>query len=127
MHPVENFVFCFDGLCGRELAPGNVLRPLYDLKFPRGQANVKIGANLGVSDLAHSATEAVADQRPLIYDRLALEILVAGKGKRFSNPVQRVDGLLLMLRPFTCCADNSVGLVPKVGCQLPVCSHYLRR
>ena len=126
-HPAENFMFCFDRFRGRELAPGNALRSLYDLKFPRGQASVKIGANLGVRDLAHPATEAVADQRPLIHDRLALEVLVAGKGKRFSNPVQRVDGLLLMLRPFTCCTDNSVGLVPKGSCQLPVCGHYLRR
>ena len=107
--------------------PGNALRPLYDLKFPGGQASVKIGANLGVGDLAHSATEPVADQRPFIHNRLALEVLVAGKGKRFSNPVQRVDGLLLMLRPFTCCAYNSVGLVPKVCCQLPVCGHHLAR
>jgi len=120
-------MFCLDRLCGRELAPGNALRPLYDLKFPRGQTSVKIGANLGVRNLPHTATEAVADQRPLIYDRLAFEILVAGKGKGFSNPVQRVEGLLLMLRLFTCCTDNGVGLVPKRSCQLPVCGHYLRR
>jgi len=40
------------------------------------------------------------NQRPFIHDRLALEVLVAGKGERFSNTVKRVGRFLLMLRPF---------------------------
>ena len=126
-HSAENFMFRFDGFGGGELTARNALRPLDDLKFPGSQAGVKIGADLGMGDLAHSATEPVADQRTFIHNRLALEVLVAGKGERFSNPVQRVDGLLLMLRPFPRCAYNSVGLVPKVCRQLPVRGHHLSR
>ena len=80
-----------------------------------------------MGDLAHAATEPVADQRTFIHNRLALEVLVAGKGERFSNTVKRVDGLLLMLRPFTCRANNGVGLVPKVCRQLPVRGHHFSR
>ena len=80
-----------------------------------------------MGDLPHSATKAVADQRTFIHDSLALEVLVAGKGERFSNPVKRVDWLLLMLRPFTRCAYNNLGLMSKVCCQLPVRGHHLSR
>ena len=80
-----------------------------------------------MGDLAHAAAEPVADQRTLIHNRLALEVLVAGKGQRFSNPVKRVDRLLLMLRPFTRGADNGLGLVPEVCGQLSVRGHHLAR
>src|ERR1700688_666764 len=125
--PADNFMFRFDRFGGGELTTGHALRALDDLKFSGGQAGVKIGADLGVSDLPHTATEPVADQRPFIHNGLALEVLVAGKGERFSNPVQRVDRSLLMLRPFPRCAYNSVGLVPKVCGQLPMRGHDLSR
>src|ERR1035438_1056503 len=100
-HMAENFMFCCDGFGGGELTARNALIPLDDLKFAGCQAGVKIGADLGMGDLPHSATKAVADQRTFIHDSLALEVLVAGKGERFSNPVKRIDWLLLMLRSFT--------------------------
>ena len=120
-------MFRFDGFGGGELAARNALRPLDDLKFSGSQAGVKIGADLGMGDLAHAATEPVADQRAFIHNRLALEVLVAGKGERFSNALKGVDGLLLMLRPFPRCANNSLGLVSKVCRQLPVRGHHLSR
>ena len=118
-------MFSFDGFRGRELATGNALRSFNDSKFPGGQASVEIGTNLGVGNLAHSPTEPVTDERPFIHNRLAFEVLVARKGKRFSNPVQRVDGLLLMLRSLPSGTHNSIRLVPKIGCQFPVCGHHL--
>jgi hypothetical protein len=78
-----------------------------------------------MSDLTHTSAQPVADQRTFIDNRLALEVLVAGKGERFSNTVNRVHGLLLMLKPRACLPDNDLGLVPKVGRQLPVRSHYV--
>src|SRR5581483_11772860 len=113
-------MFCFDGFRGRELAAGNALRSFNDLKFPGSQTSLKIGANLSVGDLTHAAAEPVADQRTFIHNRLSLKVLVASKGQRFSNAVKSVDWPLLMLRPFTSCAYNSVGLVSEIGCQLPV-------
>src|SRR5208282_547173 len=91
------------------------------------QASVKIGPDLGMGDLAHAATKPVADQRTLIHNRLALEVLVTGKSKRFSNTVERVDGVLLMLRPFPRCAYNGLRLVSKVCRELPVRGHHLSR
>ena len=85
-------MFRFDGFGGRELTARNALRPLDDLKFPGGQAGFKIGADLGICDLAHAATEPIADQSPFIHNGLALEVLVAGKGDRFSNPVNELTG-----------------------------------
>ena len=78
-----------------------------------------------MSDLAHTSAQPVADQGALVYNRLALEVLVAGKGERFSDSVHRVDGLLLMLKPLPGCPDNGIGLVSKVCRQLPVRRHYL--
>jgi hypothetical protein len=43
---------------------------------------------LRVGNLSHAATKPVADQRAFIYNRLALEVLVAGKGERFSNSLK---------------------------------------
>ncbi len=80
-HPPKNVTFSFDSLGGGELTARNALRPLDNLKLSGCQAGVKIGADLGVGDLSHAAAESVADQRTFIYNRLALEVLVAGKGK----------------------------------------------
>src|SRR4029077_4405384 len=99
-HPQEDFMFRLDGFGGGELTARNALGALDDLKFPGTQAGVEIGAELGMGDLAHAATEPVTDQRTLINNSLALEVLVARKGERFSNMLKRVEGLLLMLRPF---------------------------
>jgi hypothetical protein len=75
-HPPQNFMFCFDGFRGGELPARNTLRPLDYLKLTGSQAGVKISADLGVGDLPHAATEPVADQRPFIHNRLALEVFV---------------------------------------------------
>ena len=122
-HPAENLMFCFDGFRGGELAARNALRPLDDLKFSGSHAGVKISADLGMGDLAHAAAKPVADERTFIHNRLALEVLVAGKGERFSNTLKRVNGFLLMLRPFMRGPNNGLGLVSKVCRQLPVGGH----
>ena len=126
-HPANNFLFRCNGFGGGELAARNALIPVDDLKFSGSQPGVKIGADLGVGDLAHSAPEPVAYQCAFIDNGLALEVLVTGKGKRFSNTVKGVDGLLLMLGPFPRSTNHSIGLVSEVGCQLPVRGHYLSR
>jgi hypothetical protein len=120
-------MFRFDGFRGGELAARNALRSLDESKFPRSQAGFKIGAYLGMGDFAHPATEPVADERPFVNYGFTLEVFIAGKGDTFPNAVERVDRLLLMLRPFACGAYNGVGLVPKVCRQLPVRGHYLSR
>src|SRR5206468_380409 len=106
----------------------------------------KIGADLGVGDLAHSAPEPVAYQCAFVDNGLALEVLVTGKGKRFSNTVsfdrvrevlvtgkgkrfsntvKRVYGLSLVLGPFPRSTNHSIRLVSEVGCQLPVRGHHV--
>src|ERR1700689_1401855 len=80
-----------------------------------------------MGDLTHATAEPVADQRTFIHNRLTLKVLVASKGQRFSNAVKNVDWSLLMLRPFTRRAYNSVGLVSKVCGQLPMRGHDLSR
>src|ERR1700693_3645308 len=94
-------MFRLDRFCGGQLTGWNVLKSLDDLKLPGRQAGFKIGADLGMGDLAHSSTQPVADQRTFIHNRFALEVLVARKGEGLSNAVKRVDSLLLMLRTFT--------------------------
>jgi hypothetical protein len=124
-HTAEDFLLGGDGFGGGELTARNTLLPFNDLKFPGSQAGVKMGADLVMSDLAHTSAQPVADQGAFVYNRLALEVLVAGKGERFSNTVNRVHGLLLMLKPLMGCPDNGLGLVSKVCRELSVRSHYL--
>ena len=81
-------MFRFDGFRGRKLTARYTVRPLHDSKFPGSQASFKIGADLTVCDLSHAASEPVADQRTFIYNSLALEVLVARKGERFSNSLK---------------------------------------
>ena len=76
-HPMKNFLFGGDGFGGGELTARNALLPLDNLEFPGRQSGVKMGANLGVGDVAHAAPESVADQGAFVDDRLALEVLVA--------------------------------------------------
>src|ERR1700689_2151129 len=123
-HTAEDFLLGGDGFGGGELPPRNALLPFNELKFPGSQAGVKMGADLVMSDLAHTSAQSVADQGAFVYNRLALEVLVAGKGERFSDTVNRVHGLLLMLNPLMGCPDNGLGLVSKVRRQLLVRSHY---
>jgi len=87
---------CFRDL-GREPTGGDALEALDDLKFSGNEAGVEVGADLGMGDLAQATTERVANQSTFIRNRLALEVLVTCKGERFSNPVARVNGLLLIL------------------------------
>src|SRR5208282_2121793 len=94
-HRADNFMFRFDGFRGCVLAARNTLSSLHDLKFPGSQTSLKIGANLSMGDLTHATAEPVADQQSFIHKRLALEVLVAGKGERFSNTVKRIDWPLL--------------------------------
>ena len=84
---MKNFLFGGDGFGGSELTARNALLPLDNLEFPGRQSGVKMGANLGMGDVAHAAPESVADQGAFIDDRLALEVLVAGKGERFADSI----------------------------------------
>src|SRR6202167_5211272 len=126
-HPAENFMFRFDGFGGGELAARNALRPLDYLKFSGSHAGIKISAHLGMGDLAHAPAKSIADERTFVHNRLALEVLVAGKGERFSNTLKRVNGFLLVLTPFLCGPNNGLGLVPKVCRQLRVGGHAFSR
>jgi hypothetical protein len=55
-------------------------RSLDNLKFSRGHAGVKIGADLGMGDHADALAQAIAKQRTFIHNRLAFKVLGAGKG-----------------------------------------------
>src|SRR4029077_7318760 len=123
----DNFMFRLDGFGRCELASSTALMALDDSKFSRSQPCIEIGADLGMCDLAHPTTEPVADQSTFIHNRLALAVLVTGKGERFSNAVKRVDGLVLLLKPFSGRSNNGLGLVSKVRSQLPVSGHHLFR
>src|ERR1039458_10719430 len=73
MHPAENLMFRFDGFGGSELTARNAPKPLNDLEFPRSQAGLKIGPDLGMGNLAHSATEPIADQSTFVHNRFVRE------------------------------------------------------
>ena len=77
-----------------------------------------------MGDLSHAAAEPVADQGAFVYNRFALEVLVAREGERLPDTVNRVHGLLLMLKSLMGCSDNGLGLMSKVGCQLSMGGHY---
>jgi hypothetical protein len=79
LHPADNFRFRFDGFGGGERTVRNV-RSLDNLKFSRGHAGVKIGADLGMGDHADASAKAIANQRTFIHNRLAFKVLGAGKG-----------------------------------------------
>jgi hypothetical protein len=96
-HPVQNFVFGLDGLSSSKLTARNTLRSLDDSKFPGSQADVKMSADLGVGDLTHTSAQPVADKGAFVYNRLAFEVLVAGKSERFSDSIHWVNGLLVAL------------------------------
>src|SRR5208337_4951001 len=126
-HAAEDFLLGCDGFGGGELPPGNALLPLNDLKFPGSQAGVKMGADLGMSDLAHTSAQSVPDQGTFIHNRFAFEVLIAGEGERFSHSLKRIDWLLVKLGPFPRCTDYSLGLVSKIGRQLPMRGHHFSR
>src|ERR1035441_5990707 len=96
-HPMKNFLFGGDGFGGSELTARNGLLPLNNFEFPGRQSGGRLGANLGMGDVAPAAPQPVADQGAFIDNRLALEVFVAGKGEGFSDSIHHVDGLLLML------------------------------
>ncbi len=106
-----------------ELATGHV-RPFYCLEFSGCNSSIQIAANLRIGDVAHAASESITNQGPLVYDGLALEILVARKSQRFPNPIDGICGLLLMLLALPCGADNSIRLVAEVGGKLAVRGHH---
>ena len=67
-----------NGLGCRELTTGHV-RPLDCLEFSGCNSSIKIAADLCIGDIAHTASESITNQDPLVYDGLALEILIARK------------------------------------------------
>jgi len=58
-------------------------------------------------------------------DGFALEVLIAGKGERFSHPLPWIDRLLLALRAFPRGAYHGIRLVAKVRRQLAMGGHHL--
>jgi hypothetical protein len=56
-HTAEDFLLGGDGFGGGELSARNALRAFDDLKFSGSQASVKMGADLGMSDLAHASAQ----------------------------------------------------------------------
>src|SRR5882757_6031137 len=112
-----------NGLGRGELTTGHG-RPFHLVKFSRGNAGVKIAANLGISDVTHATSESVTNQCSLIDDCLSLKILVARKGKRFPHAVERMGRLLLLLDALACRAHDRVGLVAELGSELAMRSHH---
>ena len=84
---LNNLLFRLDGFGRSELAAWHPKAPLDGQKLSSGETGIQIAANLRIGDLAHAATEPVADQRPLIDDSLPLEVLVARIRQRLTRPV----------------------------------------
>jgi hypothetical protein len=84
----------------------------------------RFAANLRISSVAHTAPESITDQDSLVYDSLALEILIARKSQRFSGPINGIGGPLSMLLPLSCGSNNSIRLVSEVGGKFAVRSHH---
>src|SRR5271157_4165252 len=76
-HTAKDFLLGGDGFGGGELPARNALRAFDDLKFSGSQTRVKMSSDLGMSDLAHTSAQPVADQGAFIDNRLALEVFVA--------------------------------------------------
>jgi hypothetical protein len=68
-------------------------------------------ARLGKLHLTHASPEPIPKQRAFIDDGLSFEVLVARKRERFTNPVDGLRGLFLVLLPFACCAHHGFGLM----------------
>ena len=43
--------------------------------------------DLCIGNIAHTSTESVPDQNPLVYDGLAFEILIARERERFTDSI----------------------------------------
>ena len=97
-------------------------------EFARRRATLKAGANLRISDFAHATAEGVPNDQALVYYSLALEILVAREGDRFSGSLIRTLGrkvVLLVPRSLLRCVDNCLGLVAEISCEFTVRRHSL--
>ena len=125
-YTANDFVLSRDGFGCCELTTRH-LRPFHRLEFSGCNSSIQIAPDLCIGNIAHTSTESVPDQNPLVYDGLAFEILIARKSERFSNPLKRVDRRILMLRPSSRRAYYRIGLVSKVSCELPMRCHHFSR
>jgi hypothetical protein len=123
-YAADNFLLRRNGLSRGELTT-RYMRTLHRLEFSRSNSGIKVAANLGVGDLAHTSPESISDQRPLIDNSFSLEVLIPRKRERFPHAVMCVVGLLLMLRSFPGAADHGIRLVSEVGGELAMGSHHL--
>ena len=98
---------------------------LDQLKFACREPCIEIGAHLRVRHVAHAAAKSIPDQRPLIDDRFPFKVLVARERERFTDPINGLSGLFLVLLPFPRRADNGLSLMAELGCKLPMCCHHL--
>ena len=119
----HNLILGLDGLGSSKLASRLALGTLDDLKFTGREAGIQVAAHLGVGDFSHAATETVADQGTLIYHGFALEVFVAGESNRLASAINRVDGLLLVLKSLVSSTNDGLGLVAEVGGELAMCRH----
>src|SRR5579863_5813761 len=79
---LNNLLLGRNRLCGCELTGRRAPRVLDNLKFSGREPGVEIAAHLTVSDLSHTAAQAVTDQCTFIHNGFALEIFVTREGKR---------------------------------------------
>ena len=123
--PAQNFLLRFDGFRSRELPRRGVAGTLDHLEFACREPCIEIGAHLGIRHIAHAAAKPIPDQRPLIDDCFPFKVLVARERERFTDPVNGLSGLFLVLLPFPCCTDDGLSLMAELGCKLPMRRHHL--
>jgi hypothetical protein len=102
----------------------------YKLKLPRGYTGLKAGANLGIGDFAHAATQCVTEEVALVGHSLALEAAVAGKGDGLAGDELRKIRCALggvRLGTVVCICYDSIGLIAEFGSELAMRCEYLCR
>ena len=97
------------------------------MEFSRREPGIQIGAHLGKCHLAHASPKPIPDQRTFIDNCFSFKVLVARERERFTDTVNRLGRLFLVLMPFSRGADDGLGLVAELGGEFPMRRHHLSR
>src|SRR6516165_10520717 len=88
--------------------------PLDADKLPGCLAPLQTGANLGVTDLAHAATQRIPYQESLVHDGLALEMFVTSERDGLVGTLRGIGRRLQLLGVLPRHSDDGVRLVSEV-------------
>jgi hypothetical protein len=120
-HLPNNLALSSDGFDSCEEATCLMCAPLDTDKFPGSLAVFQAGANLGVSNLAHAATERIPYQESLVHNGLALEVLVPSERDSLVGALRGIGRRLQLLGMLPRRPNDGVRLVSEV-CREPTMS-----